>query len=90
MPTAKRLKSGGGNSKAQKKQDTSRPTAADIEGESDFAQLAKQHWLKKSKRTTRVKVKTDVLKRDIWDTLEKEGFQYKSLLVLEGLQILER
>ncbi|KAI0128501.1 intron-binding protein aquarius [Xylariales sp. AK1849] len=92
MPTAKRLKSAksvAGDSKSQKKQDTTRPTAAEIEGESEFAQLAKQHWLKTTKRATRVKVKNDVLKREIWDTLEKEGFQYKSLLVLEGLQVLE-
>ncbi|KAK6072160.1 intron-binding protein aquarius [Seiridium cupressi] len=89
MPTAKRLK-GNRDSKSQpKKQDTARPTAADIEGETEFAKLAKQHWLKKTKRATKVKVKNDVLKREIWDALEKEGFQYKSLLVLEGLQILE-
>lgn len=87
MPTAKRLK--GAASKSQKKADTARPTAADIEGETEFALLAKQHWLKTTKRTTRVKVKEDVLKREIWDALEKDSFQYKSLLVLEGLQILE-
>ncbi|KAI0168458.1 intron-binding protein aquarius [Pestalotiopsis sp. NC0098] len=89
MPTAKRLKSNGDSKSQAKKQDTARPTAADIEGESEFAQLAKQHWLKSKKRATRVKVKNDVLKREIWDALEKDGFQYKSLLVLEGLQILE-
>jgi intron-binding protein aquarius len=89
MPTAKRLKSNGDSKSHPKKQDTTRPTAAEIEGETEFAQLAKQHWLKTTKRTTKVKVKNDVLKREIWDTLEKDGFQYKSLLVLEGLQILE-
>jgi intron-binding protein aquarius len=30
------------------------------------------------------------LKTEIWDVLEKEGFLFKSLLVLENLQILER
>ncbi|KAK6866090.1 intron-binding protein aquarius [Apiospora arundinis] len=88
MPTAKRLKAGDSKA-AQKKADTARPTAADIEGGSEFAQLAKQHWLKTTKKATKVKVKDDVLKREIWDALEKESFQYKSLLVLEGLQILE-
>ncbi|KAH6654447.1 hypothetical protein BKA67DRAFT_535769 [Truncatella angustata] len=97
MPTAKRLK-GSGDAKSQpKKQDSARPTAADIEGENEFAQLANKHWLKPTKRAAKtktkakakVKVKNDVLKRDIWDALEKDGFQYKSLLVLEGLQILE-
>ncbi|ORY69960.1 uncharacterized protein BCR38DRAFT_481116 [Pseudomassariella vexata] len=93
MPTAKRLKKGGkggSESKSLKKTETARPTAAEIEGQSEFAQLAKQHWLKTTtKRTAKVKVKNDVLKREIWNALEKEGFQYKSLLVLEGLQILE-
>ncbi|KAI0597645.1 P-loop containing nucleoside triphosphate hydrolase protein [Biscogniauxia sp. FL1348] len=87
MPTAKRLK-GGAKSKAHESQ-AARPTVADLEGETEFAQLAKQHWLKPTKRTTRVKVKADVLRRDIWDVLEKDGFPYKSLLVLEGLQTLE-
>ncbi|RYO88498.1 hypothetical protein DL762_003704 [Monosporascus cannonballus] len=90
MPTAKRLKS---SAKAAKSKDNvaPRPTIADLEGESEFAQLAKQHWLgpTSSKRTTKVKVKNDVLKNQIWDVLEKDGFPYKSLLVLEGLQTLE-
>lgn len=87
MPTAKRLKKSDAKSKSR---DTEpRPTIADLEGESEFAQLARQHWLKTTKRTTRIKVKNDVLKRDIWDVLEKNGFPYKSLLVLEGLQTLE-
>lgn len=87
MPPAKRVKSSAG---LRSQNALGRPTAGDLEGDSEFAALAKQHWLKSSKRTTRVKVKNDVLKREIWDTLEKEGFPFKSLLVLEGLQILER
>jgi intron-binding protein aquarius len=31
-----------------------------------------------------------VLKREIWDTLEKDDFPPKSLLALESLQTLER
>jgi len=57
-----------------------------------FVQLAKQHWLKPttSKRpVTKVKVKADVLKEQIWDVLEKEDFQFQSLLLLENLQLLE-
>jgi intron-binding protein aquarius len=88
MPTAKRLKSDA-KAKARAKPPV-RPTVADLEGESEFAQLAKQHWLKASKRTTKVKVKNDVLKKGMWDVLEKDAFAYKSLLVLEGLQTLER
>ncbi|KAI0024915.1 P-loop containing nucleoside triphosphate hydrolase protein [Xylariomycetidae sp. FL0641] len=88
MPTAKRQKKTGARSKAQDKA-PARPTVADLEGESEFAQLASQHWLKTTKRATKVKVKNDVLKSSIWDVLEKDGFPYKSLLVLEGLQTLE-
>jgi Intron-binding protein aquarius N-terminus len=65
-----------------------RPTVADLEGESSFATLAQKLWL--NKKTAKVKVKHDVLKTEIWDVLEKEDFPFKSLLVLENLQILER
>jgi intron-binding protein aquarius len=67
-----------------------RPTVADLQGDSPFALLAKKHWLKTSKKSTKVKVKQDVLKSEIWDVLEQEDFAYKTLLVLENLQILER
>lgn len=67
-----------------------RPTVADVDGEDVFAQLAKKYWLKTTKRTTKVKVKQDVLKNEIWDVLENEGFPFRSLLVLENLHILER
>ena len=70
--------------------DDGRPTVADLHGESAFAQLAKTHWLKASKKPTNVKVKPDLLKSEIWDVLEKEDFAFKSLLTLENLQILER
>lgn len=93
MPPAKRLRSSG-QSRSQGTSTRPAPTDAvqedDGKGQGEFASLAKQHWLKKSKRTTKVKVKNDVLKREIWDTIEKDGFQFKSLLALEGLQTLER
>ncbi|KAI1346886.1 hypothetical protein F5Y01DRAFT_296746 [Xylaria sp. FL0043] len=87
MPTAKRLKS---SAKAKTRdKPPARPTVADLEGESEFAQLARQHWLKTAKRAAKLKVKNDVLKKEIWDVLEKDAFAYKSLLILEGLQTLE-
>ncbi|KAK0646107.1 P-loop containing nucleoside triphosphate hydrolase protein [Cercophora newfieldiana] len=91
MPPAKRVKSSAKSSAAARPAAGSeRPTTEDVEGESEFATLARQHWLKATKRsTTTVKVKNDVLKREIWDALEKDGFPLKSLLVLEGLQTLE-
>ncbi|KAL3425681.1 intron-binding protein aquarius [Phlyctema vagabunda] len=73
----------------RKETDSARPTVADLQGDNAFAQLAKQYWLKSTKKATKVKVKQDVLKNEIWDVLEKETFEFKSLLVLENLQILE-
>ncbi|KAH8895079.1 P-loop containing nucleoside triphosphate hydrolase protein [Thozetella sp. PMI_491] len=87
MPPAKKAKkSAGARTKAAAPK---RPTKEDVEGQSEFATLARQHWLKTSKRTNKVTVKNDVLKREIWDPLEKDDFPLKSLLVLEGLQTLE-
>lgn len=74
----------------RKEVDDGRPTVADLQGESPFAQLAKKHWLKPGKKAAKVKIKPQVLKKEIWDVLEQEGFSYKTLLVLENLQILER
>lgn len=89
MPPAKRQKS---SIDARPNITSGRPTVEDLEGESEFATLARQHWLgtpRKSPEDVKVKVKNEVLKREIWDTLEKENFPLKSLLVLEGLQTLE-
>lgn len=96
MPNVKRLKSSGA-AKAQKKPATraetteGRPTPAEVEEEEHpFVQVARKHWLKPGKKAAKPKVKNDVLKQSIWDQLEREGFQYKSLLLLESLQTLEK
>ncbi|TDZ18642.1 RNA helicase aquarius [Colletotrichum orbiculare MAFF 240422] len=94
MPTAKRQKK---SSDAQAPPSTrsvakaagERPTVADIEGESAFAQIAQKYWLKPAKKSTKVKVKNDILKQEIWDVLERDGFPYRSILTLESLQTLE-
>ncbi|KAF3769991.1 P-loop containing nucleoside triphosphate hydrolase protein [Cryphonectria parasitica EP155] len=88
MPTAKRQKKSA-SSQSSKSQPSSKAPEPVTEGESEFAQLAKQHWLKTTKRATKVKVKNDVLKQDIWDPLERDKFPISSLLSLESLQILE-
>ncbi|KAI8662720.1 Pre-mRNA-splicing factor [Fusarium sp. Ph1] len=95
MPNVKRLK-GSGAAKAKKQsepqRDTTdgRPTPAEVEEEEhQFVQLARKHWLKSGKKPAKPKVKNDVLKQSIWEVLEREGFQYKSLLLLESLQTLE-
>lgn len=79
-----------GAADGRKEEDDSRPTVADLQGDNPFVELARKHWLKSTKKTEKIKVKQDVLKKDIWDALEAEDFSYKSLLVLENLQILER
>lgn len=96
MPNAKRLK-GSGPAKARQPKEAGpqaedgRPTPAEVEEEEhEFVQLARKHWLKPGKRPARPKVKNDVLKHGIWDVLEKDGFQYRSLLLLESLQALEK
>lgn len=68
-----------------------RPTPAEVEEEEHaFVQLARKTWLKPGKKAARPKAKNDVLKQGIWDVLEREGFQYRSLRLLESLQTLER
>ena len=51
--------------------------------------LASRHWLGGSD-SRRKKVIVDVVKKDIWDKLEQENFEYSSLQALEGLQLLEK
>lgn len=89
-PTKRQKKSAGSQPQDSLPPSTAAEPAAPAEAPSEFVQLAKQHWLKPSKKATKVKVKNDVLKRDIWDPLEKDNFPLPSLLALEGLQILER
>lgn len=92
MPNAKRLKnSAAAKAKAPVDHEEpagERPTPAEVEEEEhQFVQVARANWLKASKRAP--KVKNDVLKT-IWDLLERDGFQHKSLMLLESLQTLER
>lgn len=99
MPNTKRQKGTGANkvqklSKSEKttQEEDDRPTPADVQHEEEehhFVQLARKHWLKPGKKAATPKVKKDVLKQGIWDVLEREGWQYKSLRLLESLQILE-
>ncbi|KAM3514890.1 hypothetical protein MY11210_001495 [Beauveria gryllotalpidicola] len=94
MPNAKRLKnSAAAKAKApvhDEEPTSERPTPAEVEEEEhQFVQVARAHWLKTTKKKTKVKVKNDVLKQSIWEGLERDGFQHKSLLLLESLQTLE-
>lgn len=49
--------------------------------------LAAKHWLKSIHVK---KVNPDLIKNDIWDPLVLDGFDFRSLLALETLQLLER
>ena len=59
----------------------------EVGGESHWAALGKKHWFKPVKSR---KVKNEVLKTELWDVLEEESFEYRSLLILESLQLLEK
>ncbi len=78
------------NTEIRQDLENGRPTVAELHGDGHFAMLAKQLWLKPTKKAAKIKVKPDVVKKEIWDVLEQEDFSYRSLLTLENLQILER
>lgn len=65
----------------------SRPSIAQFHGDSPYAQLAQEYWLGLKKPVTRVQ--PEVLKNDIYNSLEQDGFPLSSLLLLESLQLLE-
>ena len=60
----------------------------EYEKESRWRDLAEKHW---SKPTTKPrKVRNDFLKAEIWDVVEKEGFEFRTLLTLDSVQLLEQ
>jgi len=59
----------------------------DLESDNHYAEVARNNWLKSTKPP---KVRSSIVKDELWDKLEKDGFAYGSLLILETLQILER
>ncbi|KHJ35407.1 putative dead helicases superfamily protein [Erysiphe necator] len=61
----------------------------ELQCENSFLALARTHWLKSSNKATKIKVKSDILKNEIWDVLEKDDFGVKLLSDLESVQILE-
>lgn len=64
-----------------------RPTVNDFQDENPWVSLAKAHWLKASKAR---KARPELVKNEIWDPLQRDGFPLHSLLILENLHILER
>lgn len=65
----------------------SRPTVVDFREDNPWVKLAQAHWADAKKVR---KVKPEVIKRQLWDPLEAEGFTNRSLLILENLNILEK
>lgn len=53
-----------------------------------WVQLAKKHWAEPTSKPR--KVKGEVVKKEIWDVLDSEAFDFRSLVRLESLQLLEK
>ena len=64
----------------------SQTTIADLHGKNHFAQVARKHWL--SPANVAPKVRPEVVKKEIWDELERQDLAIQSLVVLENLQVL--
>lgn len=59
----------------------------ELENDDYWAVLAHKHW---PKPVNTKRVKPDVIKTEIWDVLEEDGFSLRSLCQLESLQLLEK
>ncbi|PHH54947.1 Intron-binding protein aquarius [Ceratocystis fimbriata CBS 114723] len=95
MPKAKRLKSDTSQSLVSSEPSAGAVTAMtdSVEATSSVATEANNEWLALAQNNWlgtkgSVKIKNDLLK-EIWETLEKDGFRYHQLLSLEGVQTLE-
>lgn len=65
----------------------SQEAAGDPEGLGHWKSLAQKYW---SKPTKAKKVNPEVIKKEIWDVLQADSFEYRSLLALDNLQLLEK
>ena len=66
------------------------PCVGDLGNSNYWADLAGEHWAKTSKVSKAKKIKPEVIKKKIWDVLEQENYHFRSLLMLESLQLLEK
>ncbi|KAF7718615.1 Pre-mRNA-splicing factor [Penicillium ucsense] len=64
-----------------------RPTVVDFREDNAWVKLAQEYWSDAKKVR---KIKPDVIKQQLWDPLESEGFTTRSLLILENLSVLEK
>ena len=63
------------------------PNVDELGDEGHWTLLARQHW---SKSVEPRKIRQEVIKKDIWERLQSENFEIRSLVVLENLQLLEK
>lgn len=63
------------------------PNVEELDDEDYWVLLAKKHW---SESVELKKVKSGVIKKDIWDKLENENFESRSLVTLENLHLFEK
>lgn len=59
----------------------------ELEHRNRWTELAQKYWSQPAKSR---KVNSEVIKNEIWDILEREEFLFRSLLLLENLQLLEK
>ncbi|RPA71567.1 hypothetical protein BJ508DRAFT_367698 [Ascobolus immersus RN42] len=69
-----------------------RPSISELHGGHPLAQAAQRLWIEPEVKKGKKKGKFDsnVVKTEIWDALEREGFRYRSLLLVESLGGLEK
>ena len=60
----------------------------EAEKEARWRELAEKNWAKPTTKPR--KVRNDLLKSEIWEILEQDGFESRSLYTLENLQLLEQ
>lgn len=53
----------------------------------DWHAVASRLWMKDTAVT---RTSPEIIKKELWDPLEKESFSLRSLVALESLQVLER
>ena len=63
------------------------PTVEELHDPGHWTSLARQHW---ANSVDLRRVKMEVIKNEIWDRLESENFEFRSLVTLENLQLLEK
>ena len=86
MPVRNGTEKPSSHSRTSTKYDAITPTVEELQ-QNPYSDIARKHWLNSDKAP---KVRQNVIKSEIWDNLEKDGFAFGPLAILENLQLLER